>query len=80
DLTAGIYWEDMATVYGSRTDGMGGSFSFTPTQIGLHPIRATVIDSDGGRRQAVVRVSVTGTLTQYDPVELVNDPLEDPNV
>jgi len=80
DLTAGIYWEDMATVYGSRTDALGGSFTFTPTQIGLHPVRATVVDSDGGRRQAVVRVSVTGALTQYDPVQLVNDTAEDPNV
>ncbi len=80
DLTAGIYWEDLSTVYGSRTDGMGATFNFTPTQLGLHPVRATVIDSDGGRRFATVRVTVTGTLPQFDPVQLVNDTMEDPNV
>lgn len=79
-LTGDIYWEDMATVYGFRTDGMGATFTFTPESIGLHPVRATVYDSDGGRRQATVRVSVTGTLPQYDPVLLVNDSVADPNV
>ncbi|MEM9070803.1 MAG: hypothetical protein AAGE52_20005 [Myxococcota bacterium] len=77
NLTAAIAWEDLATVYGSRTTGSGGSFMVTPTQLGRHPLRATVFDSAGGRRQAIVMVTVTGTLPQFDPVELTTS---DPNL
>jgi len=80
DLTSTILWEDVATTYGERDTGVGGSFSYRPRTIGLHPIRATVVDSVGRRRQRVVHVNVTGTLPLPTPVQLVNDPAQDPLV
>lgn len=79
-LTSSIHWEDLATVYRDRDEGVGGSFSFTPRAVGLHPVRATVVDSRGARRQRVVSVTVTGSLPTPSPVRLVNDPMVDPLV
>ena len=70
DLTASILWEDMATRPAARLTGNGGTFTFTPTMIGTHPLRATVIDSNGGRRQAIVRITATGEVPQVTPVQM----------
>ena len=70
DLTANILWEDMATRFAGRLTGTGGSFTFTPTEIGVHPVRATIVDSDGGRRQAQVNITATGDVPTVTPVRL----------
>ncbi len=72
DVTASIQWEDVAETYGERTTGSGGSFVFTPTQPGLHPIRVTAYDRNGQRTQRVVEVQVNGILPTYPTVEMVN--------
>ncbi|MCA9616659.1 MAG: PKD domain-containing protein, partial [Myxococcales bacterium] len=79
-LTSSIYWEDLATVYNDRDEAIGGSFAFTPRVVGLHPVRATVVDSAGLRRQRIVEVNVTGPIPTPSPVVLVNDPMVDPLV
>ncbi|MEM9190374.1 MAG: hypothetical protein AAGF12_14410 [Myxococcota bacterium] len=72
-VTDNIFWENLATPYGDRTTGAGGSFTLTPNALGIHPLRASVTDSGGETTQVVIDVSVTGTLPQFDPVRLVPD-------
>ncbi len=79
-LSASIHWEDLATVYRARDEGVGASFTFTPRVVGLHPVRATVVDSGGKRRQRLVNVTVTGVTSTPSPVVLENNPLVDPLV
>ena len=74
DLTASVLWEDLATPYGDRTSSTGGDWTFVPEEPGLHPLRATVVDSIGQRAEAVVEVTVVGTVPQENVVELVEDP------
>ena len=76
DLTGDVTWELLSTPhYAGRLTGTGGSFSFTPTEIGLHPARARVRDSAGQRSEVIVMVSVTDAVPQADPVVLASDPL-----
>lgn len=80
DLSERIVWEDLATVYGVRDGAEGTTFAYTPRTLGLHPIRVTVADSFGARRQAIVRLNVTGVLPTPSVVRLVDDPAVDPLV
>lgn len=75
DLGALIVWENMAEAYRSdaRALATGEVATYTPTQLGTHPLRATVVDSRGQRSQAIVRVHVTGTLPQHPFVALNPD-------
>jgi hypothetical protein len=75
-LTSSITWDLLSTPYYiGRTRGAGGSFSFTPTAVGVHPARATVVDSIGHITTSIVRVTVTGPVAQHDPVVLAPDAL-----
>ncbi|MBX3247937.1 MAG: hypothetical protein KF901_12225 [Myxococcales bacterium] len=80
ELSDRIVWEDLATVYAARDGALGGTFVYTPRTVGLHPIRVTVQDSYGARRQAIVRLEVTGALPTPATVRLVDDPAVDPLV
>lgn len=72
-LTAQLHWENMAHSFYDRDSSDGGSFSFTPTEIGRYPIRVFVKDSVGLLAEQTVMVTVTGTLPQFDPVRLISD-------
>ncbi len=73
-LTSSITWELLSTpYYTGRTRGAGGSFSFTPTAIGVHPALATIVDSAGQVTTAIVRVTLSGPVAQHDPVILQPD-------
>jgi hypothetical protein len=73
DLSAQISWVDTASLWHARVAGMGAGFTFTPNSIGIHPVDATVIDLDGGKVSKTVKVVVTGTLPQPNPVQLAVD-------
>lgn len=76
DMTADVRWELLSTpYYAGRLTGRGGTFSFTPTEIGVHPARAWVRDSAGQLSEVVVEVTVSGPVAQHDPVRLEPDPL-----
>ncbi len=73
-LTPFIRWEDLATGHGpSRLVAMGGSFAFTPTVMGIHPIRVSVMDAGGKVDAEVIDVVVTGTLPALANVHLEAD-------
>jgi hypothetical protein len=72
-LTAGITWENLATSIHEREHGTGGSFTFTPPEIGKYPIRVTVKDSFAVETTHTIMIQATGTLPQFDPVRLVAD-------
>ncbi|MBC7171221.1 MAG: hypothetical protein H5U40_02280, partial [Polyangiaceae bacterium] len=55
----------LSTGYGpERVVGTGPSFTYTPAEIGLHPIRVSVVDSGGKRASARVNVVAMGDLAQ----------------
>jgi hypothetical protein len=70
-LTSVIEWQNLAESYYVRQRGTGGSFSFTPTEIGKYPIHVRVLDSAAVVSEETIMVTVTGTLPQLDPVRLV---------
>ncbi|MBJ74483.1 MAG: hypothetical protein CMN31_24660 [Sandaracinus sp.] len=75
DLTAAIEWGDLSTTAYDRLTGTGGSFTFTPTEIGLHPIEVRVRDSGGKLVTDRVDVRVDAPIAQHDPVRLEPDTL-----
>lgn len=77
DLTASLTWTDISTQHHAPLTGTGGSFSFTPTVLGRHPIDITARDWDGHEVTTRVMVTVTGTLPQATTVALV-PPDQDP--
>jgi hypothetical protein len=72
-LTEQLHWENMAESFYARTTSDGGSFSFTPVEIGRYPIRVHVKDSVGLLAERTVMVTVTGTLQQFEEVRLITD-------
>jgi PKD repeat protein len=79
-LTPSIAWQDLASIYGSRVTGAGGSFTVTPTTVGIHPLEARVTDATGQTTIQVVDVTVTGAIPQFDPVRLVPDSRSGPGI
>jgi hypothetical protein len=75
NLTEKITWLDVASQHYFPVEGVGGTFSFTPNAIGLHPLRVSVRDSVGNVTTKTVQVQVTGQLPQPDPVVLAVDAL-----
>ena len=65
-----IRWEDTAMVYGQRDSARGTTFTFTPADIGIHDITATVRDRGGKVTQRTTRVVVEGALENPDTVRL----------
>jgi hypothetical protein len=72
-LTADLHWENMAQSFYDRENSDGGSFTFTPTEIGRYPIHVYVKDSAGVLTEETVMVTVTGTLPQVADPRLVAD-------
>ena len=72
-LTEDIAWVDAATPYATRTEELGGTFEFTPTTLGIHPVQLSVTDAHGQVARATIDVTVTGTLPQHDTVHLEAD-------
>lgn len=72
-LTAQLHWENMAHSFYDRDNSDGGSFTFTPTEIGRYPIHVYVRDSTDILTEETVMVTVTGALPQFDSVQLVMD-------
>jgi len=72
-LTAEIEWENMAESFYIRQRGTGGAYAFTPPEPGKYPIHVFVKDSVGIVSEDTVMVTVTGTLPQMSPVQLVTD-------
>ena len=72
-LTSSILWQDVAATWFPRTGATGGSWTYTPAELGRHPIQVSVTDSFGVVTRRTVMVTVTGTLPQPDPVRLVAD-------
>jgi hypothetical protein len=70
DLTAFIEWENLATSIHERETGVGGTFTFTPPEVGRYPIRVFVRDSARVLSEQTLMVVATGTLPQHDPVRL----------
>ena len=70
-----VHWVDLATTHAEPDDNDGTSWNFTPRAIGIHPIQVTVTDTSGLSRSMRVDVNVSGTLPQFNPVELVEDDL-----
>lgn len=73
EVSDSVSWSDLATTYGERVRGSGKQWTFVPRVPGLHPIEATVRDSDGREAVTVVDVRVEGSLPRFDTVELVTD-------
>jgi hypothetical protein len=74
DLTSKIEWELLSSPhYAGRAHASGGTFTFTPTAVGVHPARALVRDAAGHRVEATVRVRVPGPVTMVDRPHLVAD-------
>jgi hypothetical protein len=72
-LDAAIQWADTSSLWHARVTGVGASFTFTPAEIGVHPIELSVTDLDGVSVTKTVNVTVTGALEQPNPVQLVAD-------
>ena len=73
DLTSEILWENLTVAPGERPNRRGGSFSFSATEIGVYPIRATVVDRVGQAVSATVDITVSGSVPAVDPVVLAPD-------
>lgn len=73
-LTSAIEWLDLAHPHFAMEVGAGGAYSFTPTELGRHPIVVRVTDSFENVATHTIVVNVTGTLPQFDPVALAQDP------
>jgi PKD repeat protein len=73
NMTSLITWLDLASQHHAPVEGVGGSFTFTPSAIGRHPIRVSVRDSVGNVTSKLVQVEVTGELPHPDPVLLAPD-------
>lgn len=80
DIHGHITWRDLAAQHHAPVVGQGRSFTFTPTTLGLHPVVARVQDADGVATEKTVRVKVTGTLPQANPVVLTPDALTGPGI
>lgn len=73
-LTPFILWEDLATGYDvDRVTGTGGTFLFTPTALGIHPVRLTVVDSGGRTATTTIDVVATGALPSFTNVQITQD-------
>jgi hypothetical protein len=72
-LTDKIVWRDLASQHYTPVEAVGGTFAFTPSAIGRHPIRVTVRDSTGLSATQTVVLEVTGELPQAERVELTPD-------
>jgi PKD repeat protein len=75
-----ISWRDLAAQHHAPVTGKGKTFTFTPTTLGIHPVVAQVEDADGVASEKTVRVKVTGTLPQANPVVLTPDALTGPGI
>ncbi|MGE3631441.1 MAG: hypothetical protein AB7P00_16155, partial [Sandaracinaceae bacterium] len=74
NLTANLQWADLATNHFAPVSATGGTFTFTPTALGVHPIRVRVTDSNLRTTERIAHLTVTGTLPQFDPVRLIVEP------
>jgi PKD repeat protein len=76
-LSTTVQWADLATTYAEREingdTNVGGSWTHTPRAVGIHPIQVSVRDSAGRVTSTIVDVTVTGTIPQFSPVQLVAD-------
>ena len=63
DRSATIEWELLSSAhYDGRLRAVGSSFTFTPTAVGLHPVRARITDAtslDAARGSALVVEAAT---------------------
>lgn len=74
DLSAAIEWELLSSPhYAGRIRGTGPTFSFTPTTLGVHPVRASVRDRTGRVSEAIAQIRVDGTTVQHSVVRLTPD-------
>ncbi|MCB9616842.1 MAG: hypothetical protein H6722_30785 [Sandaracinus sp.] len=73
-LTSDIEWADLATNHFAPVGTVGGAFAFTPNAIGRHPVRVRVQDAYGVMVEDEVLVTVTGSVTQHDPVQMIIEP------
>ncbi len=75
NLAAAVVWSDLSLPYTDRPNATGGSITFAPNSLGIHPIEAVVEDSLGRTARVVVDVEVTGTLPTVSTVQLEPDGL-----
>ncbi len=72
-ITDKIVWRDLASQHYKPVEAVGGTFAFTPSAIGRHPIQVSVRDSTGLSATQTVVVEVTGELPRAERVELAPD-------
>src|SRR5690606_12987364 len=74
DLSATVTWEVLSTGYGAeRARGEGATFAYTPRAIGVHPVRATVVNAAGKAASVTLDLRATGALLQWPEVRLAPD-------
>ncbi|MET0339985.1 MAG: hypothetical protein ABW252_03250 [Polyangiales bacterium] len=76
NLSAKIAWSDLSTLHHTQPNATNkASYTFTASEVGRHPIRATVTDSDGVITTAEQVVEVRGTpqVLPFAQVKLVPD-------
>lgn len=74
-LSERVVWSDLATQWHLQPNGKGARFTFTPDEVGRHPVRVSVTDDDGVTTTRTTTVVVTGDLAQARPVQLVRNDL-----
>lgn len=81
DLTDAVAWELLSSsYYAGRVRGRGPAFSFAPSAVGLHPVRASVRDSAGHVVETEVRIRVPGPVSRPERVRLAPDARSGPGV
>lgn len=73
NITGNIRWSDRSVPYAERAILVGASAGFDMNTLGVHPIEVTVTDNSGLVATEVVDITVTGTLPQFNPVQLEAD-------
>jgi hypothetical protein len=70
-----IEWELLSSpFYAGRVRAEGPRFTFAPTAIGLHPVRAFVRDDYGRLAERIARIRVRGEVAMRERVMLEPDP------